>query len=214
MCQGRARFGLLVARAGLGSGQPHLDFHIFGSAMREKQLQSILKAEWTVDSVVSYEEEVYNYGLFDVVFDHTFYSREHPFLRDKILEVWEKLTATDFVGTRPPLSIAETHAVILATESDVDLWYVKQLLARLKTNQLTWPADMQVSPNETLALMRSSSPMEPSLWSIRQLYSSVQKLYASTYEHEMPSIAECMNRLAVTQQKLQDFGRQLPPHPP
>ena len=65
----------------------------------------MLEAEWTAESLVAYEEEVMNFGLFDAVFDHTFFSRDHPFLEDAIHKVWDQLTPNDFVGTRPALTI-------------------------------------------------------------------------------------------------------------
>ena len=46
---------------------------VFSENKRKKELNSMLKAEWMPESFIAYEEEVLKYGMFDVVFDHTFF---------------------------------------------------------------------------------------------------------------------------------------------
>jgi len=182
---------------------------VFSDNIRKKALGEMLPATWTPESYPAWEEEVLNYGLFDVVFDHTFFSRDYPFLEDKMYQVWSDLTNDDFVGSRPPLTIPETHAALLARHSNVELWHLQQLLERD-----AWPADMGISSSEAVTAMQNIHQMDPSLKAVRRHYAAIQSFYASVHKDEPPSIPERILLLANCCHGLKDMGIDLSGHNP
>ena len=175
---------------------------VFAEPKRANELIQLLHAVWTPQTFTAWEEEVLNFGLFDVVYDHTFFSRDHPYLEDQIYSLWDELTSDEFNGSKPPLTIPETHAAMIALHSDKEKWYVMQLLKRG-----AWPDHLQLSAREVATVMQSTCYMEPTLRAVRRHYANVHGKYADIFNWPggRPSRVELVERYVTTQEALKQL---------
>ena len=155
----------------IGPGSQLEGLFVFADQSRAARLaEQVLDAVWTPVSFMAWEEEVLNYGLFDIVYDHTRCSGMDPDLEHCIVMLWANQCEDDDGCTRPPLTAAETYAALLARESCCLTCSIEQM-----QKSGSWPHTLPITAAEARIMLAQTVQHWASMHQVRAVLSGARE---------------------------------------